>query len=66
MEQLLLQLSFLGLHGFSAVLAPSPTNGFPQNTMTNDPQKVWPGGIIPYLLQRPFGEFSLASIAEHV
>ena len=30
----------------------------PQNLMTNNPDKVWPKGIVPYLLHESLSEYA--------
>ena len=48
---------FLGEYGFNYVIAPNINSRFPQCCMTNDPSKVWPRGIVLYMIDSSLGKF---------
>ena len=48
----------LGNYELNTVDVLRTNNRCPQYTMTNDPEKVWPRGIIPYMLDPSLGKFS--------
>ena len=56
--------SLLHVDGFEfiPVNAPKSNNRFQQYSMTNDPQKVWPGGIVPYVLDSSLSKFPNVSL----
>ena len=43
-------------HEFNMISTPKPNSRFPQYTMTNDPEKVWPGGIVHYAMDASIGK----------
>ena len=49
-------------HKFSSITAHELYDRFPQYSMTNDPEKVWPGGIVHYLMDTTLGKFKIIYI----
>ena len=56
------QVSFIYIGGdeFITTTTPKLNSRFPQSTMTNDPEKVWPGGIVHYVMDTSLGKFLIA------
>ena len=47
----------LGVYEFNNIIAPRLTSRIPEYSMTNDPEKVWPGGIIHYVMATSLGKY---------
>ena len=58
-------ISLLGTYMYviNCVVAPKSKNTFPLHSMTNDPEKIWPGGTVSYMLDPSLSKFSLGSCA---
>ena len=51
----------LGENELNVIIAPKQKTRLPQYSMTNDPEKVWPGGVIHYVMDATLGEFLIKS-----
>ena len=40
------------------IFTPKQKSRFPEFSMTNDPEKVWPGGIVHYVMDTSLGKLS--------
>ena len=49
--------SFLGGYEFNSITALKLTSRSPEYSITNDPGKVWPGGIVHYMMDTSLGKF---------
>ena len=47
----------LGGYEFNGIVASRLNSRDPEYSMTNDPEKVWPGGIIHYVMDTSLGKF---------
>ena len=50
----------IGEYEFYSITAPKPNSRFPEYSMTNDPEKVWPGGIVYYVMDTSLRKFLMA------
>ena len=46
---------------FNSITDPELHTRFPEHSMTNDPEKVWPRGVIHYVMDTSLGKFLLTS-----
>ena len=46
-----------GEYEFNITTAPKLNSRFPAYFMTNDPEKVWPGAIVHYVMDTSLGKF---------
>ena len=49
----------VGEHDFNTITTPKLNNRVPQYSMTNDPEKVWPGGIVHYAMEASLSKFMI-------
>ena len=47
----------LGGYEFSNIITSRLTIRIPEYSMTNDPEKVWPGGIVRYAMDTSLGKY---------
>ena len=54
----LISVNFItGEYEFNRITTISINSRFPEHSMTNDPEMVWPGGIVHYMIDRSVGKF---------
>ena len=46
---------------FNIITTSKLNKRFPEYSMTNDPDKVWPGGIVHYVMDTSLGKFWMTS-----
>ena len=51
--------SFLGGYGFNSLFTAKSSKRFQQYSVTNDPKKIWPGGIVSYMIDSSLSKYSI-------
>ena len=53
----------IGEHEFNITTTARQNNRIPQYSMTNDPEKVWPGGVVHYVMDKSLGRYITAYLS---
>ena len=56
----------LGGYEFNIITAPKLTSRIPEYSMTNDAEKVWPGGTVHYVMDISLGKILIAPLSSSI
>ena len=63
LKQLQCLYMHVGEHEINIITTPKLNNRITQYSMTNDPEKVWPGGIVHYAMDASLSKFMITYLS---